>query len=560
MTGDKLREYLDKESSESKEFFNLSTLDELVAKELSMDIANRSATSRMKSLFIQYHSLLAKQGLSWIISDNQKLAVSHVLSAIRPNYLKERLESDLNFSHYNLKKDFNEFLLHAVKVSEAFQIVDAGRRKRNRNDGKDADKNQTGKTSPGIPKPEPDGSTEVPLCLWPPHATKGYRHLLKDCKKCPPEEKKKLLAARAAKLAETGPHSGLRSAKTNGSSSTQSPDDKYSPKAHTTGRLTNIHSSPGCLFTLSDNDAEVTCKGRCDDGSDETLISPRIAERAALQGIGKINSIAKVSVQVALKEDSSAETFTFSRSLSVPRTLMDLSSGQLELLNFTFLIADGDLADEDLLIGQPILAHLGIDSRTMLENNRSSLDVTDCSKISTIATDKSSKVGRVLLARISKNTGISRSPSVENKLDPNRPKSDYTANRNDPDPFPNPSLIDIEDGNQAQDIDSGIEAMLQDALRNGFPQDDFEELKTIVTNHRNVFRTTFSSGPPANVPPLRVLLKPDAVPTIVKLRRYTPSQLAFLRKLQDKLTACGYISQSHVAMGFGPASRSETKP
>ena len=147
-----------------------------------MDIANRSATSRMKSLFIQYHSLLAKQGLSWIISDNQKLAVSHVLSAIGPNYLKERLESDLNFSHYNLKKDFNGFLLHVVKVSKAFQIVDAGRRKRNRNDGKDADKNQTGKMSPGIPKPEPDGSTEVPLFLWPPHATKGYRHLLKDCK------------------------------------------------------------------------------------------------------------------------------------------------------------------------------------------------------------------------------------------------------------------------------------------------------------------------------------------------------------------------------------------
>lgn len=91
----------------------------------------------MKGLFVNYHCLLSQNGVKWIIEENQKLAVSHVFSAIRPQSLRERLESDLSFSHHSLKKDCKNFLKHAVRLPEAFQLVDTGPVKRNaKNDGK----------------------------------------------------------------------------------------------------------------------------------------------------------------------------------------------------------------------------------------------------------------------------------------------------------------------------------------------------------------------------------------------------------------------------------------
>ena len=62
-------------------------------------------------------------------------------------------------------------------------------------------------------------------------------------------------------------------------------------------------------------------------------------------------------------------------------------------------MADAELAENDLLIGQPVLMHLGIDSKTMLENNRAQLNETDCSGV--VRDEKAaSTVGRILISRI----------------------------------------------------------------------------------------------------------------------------------------------------------------
>lgn len=46
-----------------------------------------------------------------------------------------------------------------------------------------------------------------------------------------------------------------------------------------------------------------------------------------------------------------AESFNVSRLCKVPRLVMDLTAGRLALNNVSFLVADEDLACEDLLIG-----------------------------------------------------------------------------------------------------------------------------------------------------------------------------------------------------------------
>lgn len=59
--------------------------------------------------------------------------------------------------------------------------------------------------------------------------------------------------------------------------------------------------------------------------------------------------------------------------------------------------------------------------------------------------------------------------------------------------------------------------MLTDASKEGFSESRTEELFLLVLSHKNIFRTNFSAGPTAKVPPLVLDLKPNAVPFIVKI-------------------------------------------
>ena len=68
----------------------------------------------MECLFVAYHSLLRRNRVAWVIQDNQKAAVSHVLSAVRPISLQNRLRADLDFAHYDSRKDFRKFMAHAL--------------------------------------------------------------------------------------------------------------------------------------------------------------------------------------------------------------------------------------------------------------------------------------------------------------------------------------------------------------------------------------------------------------------------------------------------------------
>lgn len=88
-------------------------------------------------------------------------------------------------------------------------------------------------------------------------------------------------------------------------------------------------------------------------------------------------AIEPLIVQVALKKGSKAASFTSSRSWVVPSTILHLEERQLALVNVLFLIPDIELACDDVLIRYPILRHLRIYSKTILEQNSATLDVTE---------------------------------------------------------------------------------------------------------------------------------------------------------------------------------------
>lgn len=118
----------------------------------------------------------------------------------------------------------------------------------------------------------------------------------------------------------------------------------------------------------------MTACGHTDDGSEKSIVSPKPAEKAVLNEIGKIIKIDKISLEAALKNGSSAETFSFSQTCTPPRVVLKLIADPLALVSVTFLIADADISAAELLIGFSVLQHLGVDTKTLLEQKRKVLD------------------------------------------------------------------------------------------------------------------------------------------------------------------------------------------
>lgn len=97
----------------------------MVKQNFRTKMRNQNAEARMEDPFKDYHTLLNRNGLLWLIYDNPKVAVQHVISAIRPQTLFYRLASNLAFKRYVLPNDLKGFLTHEIEIAKAFQLVDA---------------------------------------------------------------------------------------------------------------------------------------------------------------------------------------------------------------------------------------------------------------------------------------------------------------------------------------------------------------------------------------------------------------------------------------------------
>lgn len=549
----KLRAYLEKKAEESKEAVNLDTLDSIVRTELKMDMSDSNATSRMESLFMAYHKLLRINGLAWVLKSNQKISVFHVLSAIKPLSLQNRIESDLEFAYYDCRKDFQKFMRHCIRLSESFQVLDNGptkKREENRNTKPKRGGNNNDKpprTDFGNNNYKKGGSStrQAPPCPHPPCKAKGSRHWIRDCTDSSDKEKTNYISEIAASKSRDGPSRSTRS---------QTGDRKFDPTdtvkgRYTVGRMKKPHSNnkntvetetPSCPVLVSDGMASISATGRCDDGSDDSLASPTLAERAAIQGIGKIRKVNPVHIQVALKSGDDAQSFTFSRTWTIPRTVLQLASGQLALANVSFLVADDELACEELIIGLPVLRHLQVDTRTLLENNRSVLDGSDCSHVGNPTTrSRGGIVSRMMFARMNRVVPEHTANEIAGQRKEDRPRVNFYTARTEEDPFPDPSLLDPIDSDQHGEIIAEIGNLKKIARDNGLPNQDANRLDKIIDENRDVFRTSFSSGPHAKLRPLRIDLTRDARPVKVRLRNYSKEQQDFLTDMTDKLVEHG---------------------
>lgn len=192
---------------------------------------------------------------------------------------------------------------------------------------------------------------------------------------------------------------------------------------------------------------------RADEGAYNSIISGVDAEKAVVDGVGKHPENPSVTMQVALKDEDDAKQFKISQIWSVPRTILKLFADPLPLLNLECLVSNSDLAVKDFLLGLPVIRHLEVDTKTLLEERKDLLDGSNRSIISILMKSKQiSHVSYLMIARFSdvviENLRMTGKILDEITEFPRRKETSasYFQVHKEEEPFPNLSVVGLLDG------------------------------------------------------------------------------------------------------------------
>lgn len=185
---------------------------------------------------------------------------------------------------------------------------------------------------------------------------------------------------------------------------------------------------------------QIGLKERYDDESDASIISPKLAQRASVKGIGKMSAIQPVTLRVALKTGSDLQRFAVSRAWGVIRTVFHLSSGRLAILNIRYLVEVDYSAGENLLIGLPVLRHLKTYLKALLDANREALDDIDCALLDDQTKSNVGCVSRVMSVRQKRQQDNGRDTSTVLPGDSSRMRVNYFMVSSREDPFADPTF------------------------------------------------------------------------------------------------------------------------
>lgn len=84
---------------------------------------------------------------------------------------------------------------------------------------------------------------------------------------------------------------------------------------------------------VKEGNESIHAQGCADDGSNDLIVSSHIAEKAVLNGVGKLSIISPVAPQVALKSGTATESAKRFRAWTSHRLVLILSAGAFGLLD-----------------------------------------------------------------------------------------------------------------------------------------------------------------------------------------------------------------------------------
>ena len=205
-----IRNFLEERSKTTKTTISLSSVNSIVERALIIVESDTSALTRIENLFTSYLSILRRHGLQWVTNARLKTAITDIIVNVNTKSLRTKLESNMEFSHMGLQKDFNVFFQHAVKVYESFEDIDIGpiarsSNPRHRREGKSS----SSEKNAGCPEIENEGIDQrnlrsrnrpLPPCPHPICKKKEALHWINDYGLFSEEKKRGLKAELAANV------------------------------------------------------------------------------------------------------------------------------------------------------------------------------------------------------------------------------------------------------------------------------------------------------------------------------------------------------------------------
>lgn len=87
-----------------------------------MKTTDTNDTVRMLKILILYHTILGKNGFTWLPKSNSKVSVKHYF---RPDVLRNLRTYVLKRFHKDLKNDLTAFMKQTVHLAEESQLLDS---------------------------------------------------------------------------------------------------------------------------------------------------------------------------------------------------------------------------------------------------------------------------------------------------------------------------------------------------------------------------------------------------------------------------------------------------
>jgi hypothetical protein len=531
----------------------------IVSRSLRINMMETDSEQRIIMLFTDYKSLLRIHGLSWLVEENTKLAVEHIIDALKPSILKKRIKDDLTLGHINLKKDFLGFMKHVIARAEHYADYEEPEKtsspavKTPAGTGPASDLSATNLTKVRVsPSPTDKLVKEgkgraIPDCLNPDCSSKHY---LKECTNTSQERKEELYFELAERRKRNGEQRATRQDTRTASAVSLSPQSGTSEKdtGGTTAKVVRDVSAIRQGRLKISFQSGVDAIALPDSGADDNVIPRSLVRSLEAKGVFvPLRTMeTPVSVELAFQSPGLKTEVSQQAQLTVE---LHLAAGPLRLRNCKWLVVEHGM--DEILLGRPLLEALGLNAQEHLSTVRHDFHNMDCSHVQSLQTG--GKLTRLLLREppIAGTTPVGgNKPHKANAFCPpelldlqagQQEGDSVTYGEQDTDPVEVPQLLDLPAPADDLDLAQSFAGMITVAKNNGLPDDILPILRLLLAEFSDIWSPSLQGGPPANLPPLSITLKPGATPVRVRLRRYSQEQREFLARFVAQLEAAGLV-------------------
>ena len=262
-----------------------------------------------------------------------------------------------------------------------------------------------------------------------------------------------------------------------------------------------------------------------DTGSDITLVTAGVIKSLEQAGI-EIREISPEPLEV--QPYGASPVLKVDRQVQFRLVTLDTPCGPLALRGLNAWVDSSSNAAE-LLISRSVMERLGFSEDDLLSSALAKKEVWDVSDV-----DKPSAMARV------------------NRLTQAAASSDACGDDGMHCATPDIQVPTEKDAvaerlRRSEVVEAVLQDKLQAAQDEGLTADLHDKLRQILANHSDVFRLEIGYDEPIKVEPLRVRLKPGAVPVKCGLRRYPPAHVEFLKTHVRELEAAGLVYRNNRA-------------